>query len=471
MEDENISKRQQELSDLESLNNLDLNEVSPALELAVEALSSVNKADIVELKSFKNPPELVKFSLEALCILFGKEPTWECSLLLLQDAALMKDMVNLKKEKIKASTLQKLKREYLDDPRFTQEVIGAVSKATNCIQAYIAGVYKYSTTIKKLKPKQKRYSKLTADLEQSQKSLGKKRLHQEELQKHLDAKAVKMDESFSQIKTVQFTMKVLSKEVKSAQDLLESIKPKTSQWQNEKDDLEQLLLKADGDAILCAGAVTYFGPFSAETRTKMLNMWTKGFSEEQSFITEGVVTRSAKFDLVEVLSSPTERLNLEKMGLPKDRQSFENLLMIRELLKVSRRKILVSDPDDQLKQWAPFLINPAVLGESSSSRFHDSLSDLGRNIPTVSSMSSELVRGSEMDVFNTTDLAEYVLYYTVEELGGDGTVSTKSSSNKNNISIITGVYLHCILIYCTLKLPSTLISTYDFNLLILHPRF
>lgn len=444
VEEENIGRRKEELSELQSLNDLDLSEVSPVLEQAVQALSSIKKADIVELKSFNNPPELVKFSCEALCILFERDTSWDSVKLLLQDVALMTDMVNLKKEKIKTSILQRLKNDYLDDPRFTQDAIGVVSKATKGIQAYIAGVYKYSTTVKKLKPKQKRYTKLTTDLEQSHKILGKKRLHQEELQKNLNAKSVKMEESFGQIKQVQATMKVLNKEVKNAQDLLENIKPKTSQWLSEKDELEQLLLKADGDAIICAGAITYYGPFSPETRAKMLKLWTQCLSQEQSFLTEGFVARSTKFDLVEVLSSPTEKLNLQKMGLPQDRQSFENLLIIRELLKTSQRKVLVSDPDDQLRHWAPFLINPATLvGESTS--LHESSSDVVRNIPTVSSASSELVRGSEMDVFNTSDLAEYILYYTVDELvGGDGTASMRSSGNRNNISIITGRFIMCI---------------------------
>ena len=410
----------------------------------MEALSCINKADIVELKSYKNPPDIVKFSLEALCVLFDKDTSWDSAVLLLQDASLLKNIANLQKDKIKMSTLNSLKKNYLDDPRFTQEVISEVSKATNSIQAYISGIYKYSTTIKKLKPKQKRYEKISAELELSQKTLGKKFLHLDEFQKSMDAKAVNVEESSAQIKNIQSTMKALKKEVKAAEKILDAVKQKTQQWAAEKEELDQQLLKADGDALLAAGAITYFGPFSGDIRAKLLKNWIDGSFPGQSFITEGFVCTSRNFDLVSVLSTPTELLNLEKQGLPKDKQSIENLLIIRELLKYSRRKILISDPDDQLRQWAPLLVNPGGgAGDPSTVKLSDSTSDVTQHQVAAppSTTSSSVLRGSEVDLCQSV-LAESVMWYPVEEVldqeqGGAG---RSVGSVKNSLSIVTGLF-------------------------------
>ena len=439
IEEENIERKQQELSELKQLNDLDLKEVSPVLEKAVEALSCINKADLEELKSYKNPPAIVKFSLEALCVLFDKDTSWESAVLLLQDAALLKNIANLKKDKIKMSTLHRLKKDYLDDPRFTQEAIKEVSKATTGIQSYISGIYKYSTTIKKLKPKQKRYEKISAELEQSRKYLGKKFLHLDEFQKNMDTKAINVEESSTQIKNIQATMKALKKEVKSAESILEAVKQKTVQWKSEKEELDQQLLKANGNALLAAGAITYYGPFSAETRIKLMENWIEAAMPGQSFITEGFVCTSRTFDLVSVLSTPTELLNLEKQGLPKDKQSIENLLIIRELLKFSRRKILISDPDDQLRQWAPFLVNPSG-GDTSTLKLSDSTSDMAQHMAAPSTTSSSVLRGSELDMCQSV-LAESVLYYPVEEIleqQEQGTGGRSVGSVKNALSIVTG---------------------------------
>lgn len=48
----------------------DLQVVQPIIDAAQEALKQINKNDINEIKSFTSPPALVKFVMEAVCILF-----------------------------------------------------------------------------------------------------------------------------------------------------------------------------------------------------------------------------------------------------------------------------------------------------------------------------------------------------------------------------------------------------------------
>lgn len=43
--------------------------VLPALEAAVAALDALNKADIIEMKTFIKPPALVQLTMEGVCIL------------------------------------------------------------------------------------------------------------------------------------------------------------------------------------------------------------------------------------------------------------------------------------------------------------------------------------------------------------------------------------------------------------------
>jgi hypothetical protein len=43
--------------------------VLPALEAAEKALNALNKADIIEMKTFTKPPYLVQLTMEGVCIL------------------------------------------------------------------------------------------------------------------------------------------------------------------------------------------------------------------------------------------------------------------------------------------------------------------------------------------------------------------------------------------------------------------
>lgn len=48
----------------------------PALEAAVSALDSLNKADIIEMKTFIKPPALVQLTMEGVCILLQVGGGW-----------------------------------------------------------------------------------------------------------------------------------------------------------------------------------------------------------------------------------------------------------------------------------------------------------------------------------------------------------------------------------------------------------
>lgn len=52
----------------------DVDQAMPALENALSSLKNLTKADIVEVKSLKNPPEGVKMVMEATCIMFQVAP-------------------------------------------------------------------------------------------------------------------------------------------------------------------------------------------------------------------------------------------------------------------------------------------------------------------------------------------------------------------------------------------------------------
>jgi dynein heavy chain len=51
----------------------DLDAAVPAMEAATRALDSLNKNDMTELRAMGKPPHLVKFVMEAICLLLGQK--------------------------------------------------------------------------------------------------------------------------------------------------------------------------------------------------------------------------------------------------------------------------------------------------------------------------------------------------------------------------------------------------------------
>ena len=62
-----------------------------------QALNSLDKSDISEVRVFTKPPELVATVMESICILFGVRPDWPSAKQLLGDSSLMKNMIGYDK--------------------------------------------------------------------------------------------------------------------------------------------------------------------------------------------------------------------------------------------------------------------------------------------------------------------------------------------------------------------------------------
>lgn len=76
----------------------DLDEALPALEAAVEALKSLNKKDLVEIRSYPTPPELVETVMQAVMILRQSDPSWAEAKRQLGDGQFIKQLVEFDKD-------------------------------------------------------------------------------------------------------------------------------------------------------------------------------------------------------------------------------------------------------------------------------------------------------------------------------------------------------------------------------------
>jgi hypothetical protein len=49
----------------------------PVLQAAERALRALNKNDIIEIKTFTQPPALVQLTMEGVCLLLREKPDWD----------------------------------------------------------------------------------------------------------------------------------------------------------------------------------------------------------------------------------------------------------------------------------------------------------------------------------------------------------------------------------------------------------
>ena len=92
-----VENNVQSLKELEESTMNDLKESLSILEEANRAVSNLDKHDLIEIKSFLNPPSLVRMVMETVCILFHITPTWDNSRKLLSDINIVQRLIHFDK--------------------------------------------------------------------------------------------------------------------------------------------------------------------------------------------------------------------------------------------------------------------------------------------------------------------------------------------------------------------------------------
>lgn len=97
----------------------DLSAAKPELEAAKLAVSQLDKASIVEIKSFPNPPKAVVIVMEAIMLLLGEKPDWNSIKSCLSETnVFIERLKTFEVMKCPESTFTKIRNNYLNKPEF-----------------------------------------------------------------------------------------------------------------------------------------------------------------------------------------------------------------------------------------------------------------------------------------------------------------------------------------------------------------
>eukprot|EP00605_Chrysophyceae_sp_TOSAG23-4_P000859 GSChrysophyteH1.ASY1.ANO1.950.1 assembled CDS len=194
--------------------------MKPVLEKAsidTEALLTLDKKSIQEMKSFANPPEMVKFTLEA--------DSWGEGKKVLNNSDFLDQCKNYDKDNIKKKVMKSI-MPYYKDERFQPELVKAQSSAAMCLCAWV-----------RIEPKK-------AALKSAEDSLA-------------------------------VTMAELKKQLKETQDKKAELEAQANKAKVQLVRAGQLLALTNlvGDMCLAAACMAYLGPFTSQFRARIVSSW------------------------------------------------------------------------------------------------------------------------------------------------------------------------------------------------------
>lgn len=311
----------------------------PALEAANSALEQLDKKEIAEIKAYASPPLIVGKVMEAVMVCLKEGITWAEAKKVLADPNFMKRLVNYDKENITPKMLSNMEK-YTSQGDFDVDFVKSKSDAASKLCSWVRALESYAKSLKIVEPKREKKRYAEEKLAKMKAELAKLEEDFQRVQARLAALGNEFTSTNNEATNLKEELEQLQKKIDRGDKLVTGLASEKIRWEDALVEYKDQLTKAVGDAIMAAAFLSYMGPFVSEYRNETLKMWQKKIKELE-------IPCTRNFDFSEFLSNPSEVRDWQQLGLPTDKFSVENGVMVTK----GQRWPLCIDPQSQASKW------------------------------------------------------------------------------------------------------------------------
>uniref|UniRef100_UPI00358E5199 cytoplasmic dynein 1 heavy chain 1-like n=1 Tax=Myxine glutinosa TaxID=7769 RepID=UPI00358E5199 len=319
----------------------DLDQVEPAVIEAQNAVSSIKKQHLVEVKSMANPPAAVKLALESICLLLGEETNdWRKIRQVIIRDNFISSIVNFNTEDISDATRDKMMKNFMPNPSYNYEMVNRASQACGPMVKWAIAQLSYADMLKRVEPLRNELKKLEGDAQRNQ-------AHADEVEhmvSELEASIARYKDEYavliSQAQAIKADLTAVEAKVNRSTALLKSLAAEQERWEQSSESFRGQMSTITGDCLLSAAFVAYAGYFDQQMRQNLFVTWTHHL-QQANIQFRGDIART------EYLSNPDERLRWQANLLPADDLCTENAIMLKRF----NRYPLIIDPSGQATEF------------------------------------------------------------------------------------------------------------------------
>ncbi|CAM6084343.1 unnamed protein product [Calypogeia fissa] len=317
-----------------------LAEAIPALEAAAEALNSLKKEEITEIRSFAKPNIYVQKVCECVVVLRGiKDVSWKGAKTMMADNQFLKTLVEFEKDSITEKQMRVL-REYFRDPNMSFENLQTISTAGAGLLRWVIAMMNYYAIFRIVAPKRAAVATAERNLAKAQKELDLIQTQVATLSGQLATLNGELAEATAVQQDLKSKQDLMEKRIDAASRLISGLGSEQERWTKELEDLGQARLKLVGDCLVSSSFLSYCGAFTLDFRTEMVQkIWHADLVTKEVPVTN-------PFSL-ENLTSEIEISKWNSEGLPSNELSIQNAILTT---RASRFPLCI-DPQLQAINW------------------------------------------------------------------------------------------------------------------------
>ncbi|MEQ2239822.1 Dynein heavy chain 9, axonemal [Ilyodon furcidens] len=327
----------------------DLAKAEPALQAAQDALNTLNKKNLTELKSFGSPVAAVTNVTAAVMVLTapgGKVPkdrNWKAAKVMMAKVDTFLDsLINFNKENIPEACLKAI-RPYLQDPEFQPDLVASKSYAAAGLCSWVLNIVKFYEVYCEVEPKRQALSKANAELGAAQEKLTAIKSKINHLNENLGKLTAKFEKATADKVKCQQEAESTARTISLANRLVGGLAAENVRWAEAIENFRRQKRTLCGDVLLITTFISYLGYFTKRYRQHLMeNCWRPYLSQLKV-----PIPVTADLDPLTMLTDDADIAAWQNEGLPADRMSTENAT----ILTSCQRWPLIVDPQLQGIKW------------------------------------------------------------------------------------------------------------------------
>ncbi|XP_059853521.1 dynein axonemal heavy chain 17 [Delphinus delphis] len=308
----------------------DLAKAEPALLAAQEALDTLNKNNLTELKSFGSPPDAVVNVTAAVMILTApggkipKDQSWKAAKIMMGKVDTFLDSLKkFDKEHIPEACLKAFKP-YQGNPTFDPEFIRSKSTAAAGLCSWCINIVRFYEVYCDVAPKRRALEEANAELAEAQEKLSRIKSKIAELNANLSNLTSAFEKATAEKIKCQQEADATSSVISLANRLVGGLASENVRWAESVENFRSQGATLCGDVLLISAFVSYVGYFTKKYRNELMEgFWIPYINELKVPIplTEGL-------DPLSLLTDDADVATWNNQGLPSDRMSTENATIL-----------------------------------------------------------------------------------------------------------------------------------------------
>ncbi|XP_054619934.1 dynein axonemal heavy chain 9-like isoform X3 [Dunckerocampus dactyliophorus] len=327
----------------------DLAKAEPALTAAQDALNTLNKNNLTELKSFGSPVAAVTNVTAAVMVLMapgGKVPkdrSWKAAKVMMAKVDTFLDsLVRFKKENIPETCLKAI-QPYLQDPEFQPELVAAKSYAAAGLCSWVLNIVKFYRVYCEVEPKRQALSKANAELAAAQGKLNTIKTKINHLNENLAKLTAKFEKATADKLKCQQEAESTARTISLANRLVGGLASENVRWAEAIENFRNQERTLCGDVLLITAFISYLGYFTKRYRLRLMDETWRPYLSQLTV----PIPVTPKLDPITMLTDDADIAAWQNEGLPADRMSTENAT----ILASCQRWPLMVDPQLQGLKW------------------------------------------------------------------------------------------------------------------------